>query len=122
MNHASRRNTGPRSEMMALKLFTIPAGELTAAQTDAVAAFCGWIFNCNYRYLMDLCPERTHVLGYEDDRLVAHALWLDRPLRVDGGPWLNTAYVEGVATHPDYRNRGNGGAVMRWLQEGDRLL
>ncbi len=53
---------------------------------------------------MNLCPVRTHVLGYADGRLVAHALWLDRPLRVNWGPWLNTAYVEGVATHEDYRN------------------
>jgi GNAT superfamily N-acetyltransferase len=90
---------------------------MTEAQADEVAALCGEVFDCDYRSLMDLCPVRTHVLGYAEGRLVAHALWLDRPLRIAWGPWLNAAYVEGVATHPAYRERGYGVAVMRRLQE-----
>lgn len=94
-----------------------PAQAMTGSQTDDVVALCGEIFHCDYRSLLDLCPVRTHVLGYAHGRLVSHALWLDRPLRVNWGPWRNTAYVEGVATHGDYRNRGYGAAVMRRLQE-----
>lgn len=102
---------------MTLELLVVPSHAMTEAQADEVAALCGQVFGCNYRELMDLSPVRTHVLGYADGRLVAHALWLDRPLRVNWGPWLNTAYVEGVATHPEYRGRGYGAAVMQRLQE-----
>ena len=94
-----------------------PSQAMTGSQADEVVALCGEVFHCDYRGLMELCPERTHVLGYAHGRLVAHALWLDRPLRVNWGPWLHTAYVEGVATLPGYRKRGYGGAVMRCLQE-----
>jgi aminoglycoside 2'-N-acetyltransferase I len=90
---------------------------MTEAEATEVADLCGPIFNCNYRELMDLVPIRTHVLGYESGKLVAHALWLDRPLRIAWGPWFDAAYVEGLATHPGYRGRGYGAAIMRRLQE-----
>jgi predicted acetyltransferase len=48
---------------------------------------------------------------------VAHALWLERSLRIGDGPWLDAAYVEGVATHPDHPRRDHGSAVMRRLQQ-----
>jgi aminoglycoside 2'-N-acetyltransferase I len=102
---------------MALDIIILRSADMTDAQADEVADLCGPVFNCNYRELMDLAPVRTHVLGYEDGRLVAHALWLERPLRIAWGPWLDGAYVEGVATHPDYRGRGHGAAIMRRLQE-----
>jgi aminoglycoside 2'-N-acetyltransferase I len=102
---------------MALEIRILTSGEMTDAEAEAIANLCGPIFNCNYRELMDLVPVRTHVVGYEGGKLVAHALWLDRPLRIAWGPWFDAAYVEGVATHPDYRGRGHGAAIMRRLQE-----
>lgn len=102
---------------MALDIKVVRSADMTDAQAVEVADLCGPIFNCDYRELMALAPIRTHVLGYEDGRLVAHALWLDRPLRIAWGPWFDAAYVEGVATHPDYRGRGYGAAIMRRLQE-----
>lgn len=102
---------------MSLDIFVIRSADLTDAQTGEIADLCGSIFNCNYRELMDLVPIRTHVLGYDGGRLVSHALWLDRPLRIAWGAWFDAAYVEGVATHPDYRGRGYGAAIMRRLQE-----
>ena len=105
---------------MALETRVIRSADMTEAQASEVADLCGPIFNCNYRELMDLAPVRTHVLGYDTGRLVAHALWLDRPLRMAWGSWFDAAYVEGVATHPDYRGRGHGAAIMRRLQEDIR--
>ncbi len=101
---------------MVFQLFTVPSPMMTPVQSDAVSALCSQVFQLDYSYYMDLCPDRVHVLGYADGRLVAHALWLDRPLRVGDGPWLRSAYVEGVATHADYRQRGYGSAVIRRLQ------
>ena len=101
---------------MPLTLLTLASHAMTSQQVDEVVALCSQVFELDYRHYLDLCPDRVHVLGYVDGRLAAHALWLDRPLRVGAGPWLNSAYVEGVATHAAYRQRGYGAAVMRRLQ------
>ncbi len=101
---------------MSCRLLTIPSSAMTSDQSNAVIALCSEVFELDYAYYMNLCPDRVHVLGYVDSQLVAHALWLDRPLRAGYGPWLNSAYVEGVATHADQRGRGYGAAVMRRLQ------
>ena len=37
-------------------------------------------------------------------------------MRIGSGPWLNSAYVEGVATHEGCRKQGFGSAVMQRLQ------
>ncbi len=101
---------------MSFELFTVSSNESTPAQTAAVIALSD-VFQLDYSFYMNLGLERVHILGYDDDRLVSHVLWLNRPLRIGDGPWLAAAYVEGVATHADYRRRGYGSAVMRCLQE-----
>lgn len=98
------------------ELLTLHSSAMTSGQSDAAIALCSEVFELDYSFYMNLCPDRFHVLGYVDGRLASHALWLDRPLRVGHGPWLNSAYVEGVATHASYRQRGYGAAVMRRLQ------
>ena len=60
--------------------------------------------------------NRWYIITRKLTRLVSHALWLTRRMRVGVGPWLNAAYVEGVATHADRRGRGYGSAVMRRVQ------
>lgn len=102
---------------MALQLLTVPAHALTPAQLEDVIALCSDVFNLDYRYYMNLCPDRVHVLAYADGRLVGHALWLDRRMRIGGGPRQIAAYIEGVATQPDYRGRGIGSAMMRRVAE-----
>lgn len=102
---------------MDFQLLTVPSSTMTREQEAAVVDLCSRVFNLDYQYYMDICPDRVHVLGYLDGRLASHALWLDRPLRIGDGPWLMSAYVEGVATDVDYRRRGYGAAVMRRLQD-----
>lgn len=98
---------------MTLQLLTVSSDSITRPELDAVIALCSEVFHLDYAYYMNLPLVRMHVLGYDDGRLVAHALWLNRRMRVGGGPWLNAAYIEGVATHADTRGRGYGSAVMR---------
>jgi aminoglycoside 2'-N-acetyltransferase I len=100
------------------KTTTVFSNGMSETERRDVIELCGGVFNVDYGYLLDLCPIRTHVLAYAGDRLVSHALWLDRRIRVGDGPWFTVAYIEGVATHPDHRRRGYGEAVMRRLQEG----
>lgn len=89
---------------------------MTQAQRDAIVALCSEVFKLDYAFYMNLGLPSVHVLGYLGERLAAHALWLTRRLRIGSGPWLDAAYVEGVATHADFRGRGYGSAVMRRLQ------
>ena len=102
---------------MPLELRTVPSTEMSQTQYDAVVALCSEVFHCDYTYYMNLDLHRVHVLGCVGERLVAHALWLTRRLRTGEGPWREAAYVEGVATHADFRGRGCGSAVMRRLQD-----
>ena len=102
---------------MSFELVTVSSDEITPEQTAEVITLCSDVFRMDYAFYMALGLCRVHVLGYLDGLLVSHALWLERQLRIGGGPWLNAAYVEGVATHPDTRRRGYGSAVMRRLQQ-----
>ena len=56
-----------------------------------------------------------HVLAFQDDRLVSHAMVTTRWLQPEGLPLLKTAYVDAVATLPAYQGRGHGSALMRYL-------
>ena len=100
-----------------MDICVVPRDALTSEQTDQIIALCSEVFRLDYAFYMNLDLPRVHVLGYAGERLVAHALWLTRRLRVGAGPWLDAAYVEGVATHADFRRQGYGSAVMRRLQD-----
>jgi GNAT superfamily N-acetyltransferase len=100
---------------MAIEIITVSSHTMTPAQAGDVIALCSDVFHVDYEYYMELCPDRMHVLGYADGQLVAHAVWLERRLRAGAGPWLNAAYVEGVATRASFRRHGFGSAVMRRL-------
>ena len=47
--------------------------------------------------------------------MVSHALWVTRWLRCDNGPLLRTAFVEMVATEPQFQGQGFATAVMEQL-------
>ena len=76
---------------------------------------------CNRAYEKDMQPilktfvDATHVLGYYNDLLVCHALWVTRYLQAGTNPMMRTAYVEAVATEAEYRSRGFASAVMKHL-------
>ncbi len=55
------------------------------------------------------------MLGYSEDRLVSHAVVTTRWLQPDDLLLLKTAYVDAVATHPQYQGQGIGSAVLRQL-------
>jgi aminoglycoside 2'-N-acetyltransferase I len=99
-----------------MEIRTVPLHALTSEQTTQIIELCSEVFRLDYAFYMNLDLPRVHVLGYAGERPAAHALWLTRRLRVGAGPWLEAAYVEGVATHGDFRRQGYGSAVMRRLQ------
>jgi aminoglycoside 2'-N-acetyltransferase I len=56
-----------------------------------------------------------HFLAWHNDQLVSHAMVTTRWLQPEGLPLLKTAYIDAVATLPDYQGQGYGSAVMRRL-------
>ena len=81
---------------------------------------------CNLAYEEDLEPlfntfvDATHVLGTFRGSLVGHALWVTRWLQPGNEAPLRTAYVEAMATHPDFRRRGFAAQIMTALGEAIR--
>ena len=67
--------------------------------------------------LFNTFTDATHVLGYLGESIVSHAMWVTRWLRPGDGPYLCTAYVEMVATEPNFQRRGFATAVMQRLAE-----
>lgn len=56
-----------------------------------------------------------HVLAYQGQELVGHAVVTTRWLQPQDLPTLRTAYVDAVATSPAYQGQGIGSTLMRHL-------
>ena len=97
-----------------LRLQIIPGIELTAVQRQTIIGLCNRAYAEDLTSLFDTFSG-THILGFLDEVLVTHAMWVTRWLQVDNRPLLRTAYVELVATKAKFRNRGCASAVMHCL-------
>lgn len=64
-----------------------------------------------------LPADGRHVLAFDGDHLVGHAVVTTRWLQPGALALLRTAYVDAVATSPQHTGRGIGSAVMRYLAE-----
>jgi aminoglycoside 2'-N-acetyltransferase I len=102
---------------MTLTLQTLPGYQLTPALRQEIIALCNRAYEEDLAELFATFTNATHVLGYFENKLVSHALWVTRELQVSSGSFLRTAYVELVATEPEYQKRGFATAVMRHIVE-----
>ncbi len=105
-------------QLFQLRLKTISADQLPNGVRNRVIELCTHAFEEDYRPFIDSFDGAIHVLGYLENHLVTHALWVTRWLQVDDGRLLRTAYVEGVATQKELRQRGFAQAVMEELVRG----
>jgi aminoglycoside 2'-N-acetyltransferase I len=55
------------------------------------------------------------VLAWLGTRLVSHAMWVTRWLQAGDYPRLYTAYIEMVATKPEFQRQGFATRVMQQL-------
>lgn len=70
----------------------------------------------DFQHLFSYIPSGgIHVLAYRGQELISHAVTTTRWLQPEGLPLLRTAYVDAVATLPEYQGQGVGSAVMRHL-------
>ena len=91
--------------------------DLSEQELADIIALCSRAFNVDYRNFLNTFIGATHVLGYYENTLVSHALWVTRWLQVGDSPLMRTAYIEGVATDESYRKRGFATVVMKRLAE-----
>src|SRR5215211_6078606 len=79
-----------------------------------IVSLCNRAYEQNMETLFETFVDATHILGYYNDLLVCHALWVTRYLQVGTNPILRTAYIEAVATEANFRNRGFASAIMNY--------
>ena len=100
-----------------LNLEVIRDIHLTEEQRSAIHTLCNRAYEEDLTSLFETFTDSTHVLGYLEETLVSHAMWVTRWLQPGDGPTLRTAYVEMVATEANFQRRGFASAIMKRLAE-----
>ena len=109
--------TKPIPATVPLEMKVVPSRLLSATERKAILVLCERAYEEDLASIFDTFADPIHVLGYCDGKLVCHACWVSRYLQPDPHPVLHTAYVEAVATDPDYQRRGFAAAIMRRVVE-----
>ena len=98
-----------------LNLELATANRLTPELRAAIYALCNRAYQKDLEPLFNTFQNPTHVLAWLGTRLVSHAMWVTRWLQAGDQPLLQTAYVEMVATEPEFQRRGFATQVMQRL-------
>ena len=98
-----------------LVLETAPGNALADVDRREVIALCNRAYQEDLESLFNTFVGATHVIGYHQHSMVSHAMWVTRWLQCGDMSSLRTAYVEMVATDPDFEGRGFATAVMKRL-------
>ena len=106
-----------------LEFAVLHKDQLTSAQLSEIHALCKRayaVYNVDVEPLFQTFTDTTHVIGWWDSTIVSHAMWVTRWLQPDNQPPLRTAYIEMVASEPQFQGRGFATAVMRQLASAIR--
>lgn len=93
----------------------VPSGDMSAACRQEILSLCSAAYEEDFRPYLELLPNPVHLLAHRSSAFVSHAAWVTRWLQADEGQILRAAYVEAVATAPEYQRQGFASAVMRHL-------
>jgi len=96
-------------------IFVRPADQLSADERQQVIDLCTHAYDEDFAAIFVHHPGSTHVIAQVNGQFVSHACWVVRGLQPAGLPILRTAYVEAVATHPDFHRRGIATQTMQAL-------
>jgi aminoglycoside 2'-N-acetyltransferase I len=89
------------------------AQDLSTTEYAEIVALTSRAFKRDYTPYLEMFSHSTHVLGRHQGKIVSHVLWITRWLQIWNGPLLKTAYIEGMATDLQYRNRGFASQLMQ---------
>ena len=101
--------------MQSLKIEVLHSNLISETMKKEIISLCNHAYEEDLEPILETFVNATHVLGYSNNLLVCHALWVTRYLQVGTNPIMRTAYVEAVATEARYRQRGFAAAVMKCL-------
>ena len=100
-----------------MKVEVIHSDRLSAEQLESIHSLCNRAYEEDLTPLFNTFSDATHVLGTLENSIVSHAMWVTRWLQPGDGSYLRTAYIEMVATEPDFQRRGFATGVMRRIAE-----
>lgn len=99
----------PRSP---LEIVVLTSAELPDGLRRSVVDLCSRAYEEDFDRYFQLLSTATHLVGSIDGRLVAHAAWVERELRSSPTGPMRTAYVEAVATDPEWQGRGFASTLL----------
>ncbi len=105
----------PQSLPPDLTLQVISAPDLAPRMRTSILDLCHRAYGEDLAHLFDAYTADDHVVARRGDTPVSHAMTVTRWLQAGNGPLLRTAYVELVATAPEFQGRGLATAVMERL-------
>lgn len=94
----------------------VPHARLSPSLRAEILALCTDAYEEDFTPHFEALRDATHLLAIDAGRIVSHAAWIHRLLRV--GPAatpLHCAYIEAVATPTALQGRGLGTRVLRAL-------
>ena len=96
-----------------LRIQSVASAALSPPTRAAILRLCESAYGePMVRYLGDVGPGE-HLLGWRDDLLASHLMWVTRALQPAGMSPLRTAYVELVATARESLGRGYATALLQ---------
>ena len=98
-----------------LRLEVVHADQLAPEHLAEIHALCNRAYQADLEPLFRTFTDATHVIGWWGPAIASHAMWVTRWLQPGNQSPLRTAYVEMVATEPQFQRRGFATAVMRRL-------
>lgn len=100
---------------MSLRIEHLPTGRLSLSSTRALVALCDAAFDeDSTAYFRDIGPGE-HLLGWDNEVLATHLMWVPRTLVVADRLSLRAAYVEQVATARSHLRRGYASHLLAML-------
>lgn len=100
---------------MSLRIERAATAALSASTYAALIQLCDEAYDESTADYFAAIGPGEHILGWEDDRLVSHLMWVERWLQPAGELPLRTAYIEMVATAKAARNRGYATRLLELL-------
>ena len=99
-----------------LKIDLFTSSALGIDQRAELSEMCGEAYGEDIApYIRDI-GAGWHLWGTLNGSLVSHAMWVTRHLQAGSGPELNTAYVELVATSPQYQGHGFASRILEQIR------
>ncbi|WP_081763240.1 GNAT family N-acetyltransferase [Imhoffiella purpurea] len=94
-----------------MKIEIKPSSNLSTALKDELIRLCTEAYEEQYEEILDELGPATHLLGFIEERLIAHALYINRNLQTNDRSF-RTAFVEAVAVLPELQGQGFGSKIM----------